>query len=127
MLTKTCTVCDTELPATTEYFGKNSTSNTPNKQGLIPTRPECKKCTSKANKDLRKAKKLAGNPLTPPLGTPCDLCSKVHKKPLCFDHDHKTLVHRGWLCQNCNQGLGRLGDSIESIQRALNYVKGNKH
>ena len=42
---------------------------------------------------------------------------------LVFDHDHKTLEHRGWLCHPCNQGLGLLGDDIQSIRKALTYLE----
>lgn len=39
------------------------------------------------------------------------------------DHDHETGVVRGLLCNNCNRGLGLLGDNIEGIKRALNYLQ----
>lgn len=29
---------------------------------------------------------------------------------------------RGALCQNCNRGIGLLGDSIEGVQKALEYL-----
>lgn len=40
------------------------------------------------------------------------------------DHCHTTGRVRGLLCNSCNVALGRLGDSPESIQRALAYVVG---
>ena len=123
MPTKICSKCKTELPETTEYFANNVSSNFPKGTYL---RPECKKCTKKAGDGCREAKKLAGNPKTPPIGTPCDCCGRTDMK-LCFDHDHETLAHRGWLCQNCNQGMGRLGDTIKSLLRAIEYMKGNKY
>jgi len=39
------------------------------------------------------------------------------------DHDHVTGKVRGILCGNCNTALGKLGDSIESIERVLSYLK----
>lgn len=39
------------------------------------------------------------------------------------DHDHITGKVRGILCGNCNTALGKLGDSIESIERVLSYLK----
>ena len=39
------------------------------------------------------------------------------------DHDHDTGEVRGLLCCGCNTGLGQLGDSIEGIENALNYLK----
>jgi hypothetical protein len=38
------------------------------------------------------------------------------------DHDHKTGQVRGLLCYPCNSAIGKLGDSIEGLQRALNYL-----
>lgn len=39
------------------------------------------------------------------------------------DHDHKTGQIRGLLCDACNRGLGLLGDSRETLQRLLDYLK----
>ena len=41
-----------------------------------------------------------------------------------IDHDHKTGEFRGWLCRNCNTGLGSLGDTIEGLERGIKYLKG---
>ena len=40
-----------------------------------------------------------------------------------LDHDHKTGAFRGWVCRSCNHGIGMLGDSIEGVKRALNYLR----
>lgn len=50
----------------------------------------------------------------------CDLCGQIRK--LVFDHDHETLLFRGWLCDPCNRSLGILGDTPSTILKALNYV-----
>lgn len=42
---------------------------------------------------------------------------------MCFDHDATTHEFRGWICQQCNTGLGKLGDNIESITRVLHYLQ----
>jgi len=39
------------------------------------------------------------------------------------DHCHKTKEVRGLLCMHCNQGIGKLGDNIEGIKKALNYLE----
>lgn len=41
---------------------------------------------------------------------------------LSIDHDHATGVVRGLLCINCNHGIGALGDSVEGISKALEYL-----
>jgi hypothetical protein len=39
------------------------------------------------------------------------------------DHDHDTGLIRGLLCGNCNLGIGQLGDNIEGLMKALNYLE----
>ena len=119
---RTCSKCKKTLPLTKKYFGRNQSTNT---GGDKYFRPECKECTKKANQGKTKAYKLAGKPKYPDLGTPCDNCGRVDKK-LVFDHDHETLDHRGWLCDNCNRSIGMLGDTIESLERAILYLRRKK-
>ncbi len=63
-------------------------------------------------------------------GGRCKLCSieisavKGFNKSAHVDHCHKTNRVRGILCGNCNTSLGKLGDSEESIQRVLLYLRG---
>ena len=81
-------------------------------------RPDCKVCQnahSKKHYRLRKKYK------TPKIGTPCDCCGRTDQK-LCWDHCHDTEEHRGWLCSNCNQALGKLGDDIEGVLKAVDYL-----
>ncbi len=55
----------------------------------------------------------------------CGICGK-HQTELSItlhvDHDHKTNEIRGLLCADCNLGLGKLGDSLEGLQRAMEYL-----
>jgi hypothetical protein len=58
----------------------------------------------------------------------CGICGSMAQKErnkhyLEFDHDHKTNEPRGFLCQKCNKGLGLLGDNLEGIERAIQYLK----
>jgi hypothetical protein len=50
----------------------------------------------------------------------CHLCNV--RKAVCTDHDHKTNKVRGRLCSTCNTGLGKLGDTLESLQAAVQYL-----
>lgn len=51
----------------------------------------------------------------------CAICGSAGRE-LFIDHDHHTKRVRGLLCLHCNTGLGKLGDSIESIIAALSYL-----
>jgi len=118
--TRVCSKCSTEFPLNETFFSRNQSTNT---GGDKYFRPECKACTKKATQGKSKAFKLAGKPERPSLGTPCDLCKRVDRK-LVFDHDHITLEHRGWLCDNCNRSIGMIGDTVESLEKAILYLKG---
>jgi hypothetical protein len=57
---------------------------------------------------------------------PADGCCECCNKPAAFlvpDHDHVTGQLRGWLCNNCNVGIGMLGDTLDSVQMALDYMR----
>jgi Recombination endonuclease VII. len=47
------------------------------------------------------------------------------KKP-CLDHDHLTGMVRGYLCDNCNSGLGYLEDLVELMESAAVYLDKNQ-
>jgi len=53
----------------------------------------------------------------------CECCGKTNRRALALDHCHATGEFRGWLCDSCNMGLGKLGDTVEALERALAYLK----
>ena len=46
-------------------------------------------------------------------------------RALAVDHNHKTGKVRGILCLTCNGALGILGDTLESLERVVEYLKEN--
>ncbi len=52
----------------------------------------------------------------------CQICKRKMKK-LHIDHDHETGKVRGLLCMTCNQGLGKLGDTLERLLVAVEYLR----
>jgi hypothetical protein len=38
------------------------------------------------------------------------------------DHDHETGALRGILCAACNLGIGKLGDTLTSVENAVRYL-----
>lgn len=55
------------------------------------------------------------------LGKPCGICGVKQSDVL--DHDRQTGKFRGGLCRQCNAALGKLGDNIAGVQRALAYLR----
>jgi hypothetical protein len=76
---------------------------------------QCADCDRRAKKIIKAIRKVEAPP--PPL---CQNCGK--EPPTCCDHDHRTGAFRGWLCGTCNRGIGMLGDDIEGVRRALDYL-----
>ena len=84
----------------------------------------CRECERMIARVTRAAKKRC----TVPKSTHCDMCGRkeniIEQKNsrIVFDHDHKTGKFRGWICDSCNRGLSNLGDDLEGVERARNYL-----
>lgn len=135
---KTCTVCGETKPL--EMFNKHSKCR-------LGRHSKCKVCRAKSNHDLymnsptyRASKNLSDKELRAydrfrnyritdeqyeqlfqSQNGCCAICGE--EKRLVIDHDHDTRRIRGLLCQRCNTGLGKLGDSLEKLMRAVDYLK----
>ena len=77
----------------------------------------CKQCQKYNNDLVNKIRKTA-----PPMADKCQCCSKKSEK-LVLDHCYKTEKFRGWICHHCNLSIGHLGDDIEGLQMAIEYLK----
>ena len=61
----------------------------------------------------------------------CAICGgNDGEQRLCFDHDH-DLGHtpegfRGLLCSRCNKALGLLGDSLDGVEAAADYLRAHR-
>jgi hypothetical protein len=53
----------------------------------------------------------------------CAICGKKSVGRFNIDHDHNTGEVRGLLCGPCNRGIGLLGDSAETLKRAVEYLE----
>ena len=57
----------------------------------------------------------------------CLICggTKMNKsrKKLCVDHNHKTGVTRGLLCNGCNTIIGMTDEKIETLENCIAYLK----
>jgi hypothetical protein len=55
------------------------------------------------------------------------LCAICKESPAThLDHDHKTGVVRGFLCDRCNRGLGYFRDNLEFILNAGIYLENRR-
>ena len=110
---KTCSKCKKELPE--ERFSIRGN------EGF--RRTDCKDCV---NKRTRQAERLKAKYGKAPKDYICPICHRGQdefSRAFSLDHDHGTGEFRGWLCHNCNTGLGLFRDSIEGLQRAMVYLK----
>lgn len=57
----------------------------------------------------------------------CACCKRPgvegRKTVLCVDHCHETSQVRGLLCGNCNAAIGLLGDTLEGVLAAVDYLR----
>lgn len=57
----------------------------------------------------------------------CGICARPftfnRRHDALVDHDHRTGKVRGLLCNSCNTGLGKMGDSIVGLERAIAYLR----
>jgi len=106
--TKICNTCKKSLPVSA--FGKDRCRE----DGLDYRCLEC------GREQKRKRKLLRYN--APPQPDICECCGKKTKK-LNLDHCHDTGKFRGWLCHECNTGIGLLGDKSFAVEMAVKYLK----
>jgi hypothetical protein len=113
--TQCCDKCGEEKDLSQFYLRQYNTS------GVDST---CKRCMIDDQTFRIKLRKEIGH-LEPDV---CDCCGKPpngksRATKLCIDHDHKTGKLRGWLCMDCNRGIGLLGDDLTGVLNALEYLK----
>ena len=127
---KICSKCKVEKYLC-EFNGNTSGADPFDKFGYRLRRPECHVCTKQAvqgkNEAKRKAKELK-IPYKAPQNTKCALCGEIARKgdQLVFDHCHKTNKFRGYLHNSCNRSLGVLGDNVESLIKAVNFINAHE-
>ena len=55
------------------------------------------------------------------IGKPCAICTVAMDQP-CYDHNPKSGKFRGWLCHQCNVGLGKFKEDYDIVITAANYL-----
>ena len=106
---KECRVCGEDKPRSD--FGKHSHSH----DGFDSRCRDCK------NREARLRAAYKREHPTPPPGE-CPMCHK-YTDSWVLDHAHDTDEMRGYICNNCNLGLGHFDDDPEFLERAAAWVR----
>lgn len=81
----------------------------------------CKLCENASRLELNSIRKSAPKQ---PSDRKCECCGEVVRSDVFhLDHCHVSLSFRGWLCHSCNIGLGHLGDTLDSLKKAVSYLE----
>lgn len=128
---KICSKCGIEKPID-EFFKDSSKKD--------KHRPDCKKCkiTQLTTYSKKNREKVNWHNFKYKTGVTkeeylvflkkqnksCAICGRTTKevKRLSLDHDHKTNLIRGLLCQKCNVGLGSFMDNVDFLRSAIKYL-----
>jgi len=116
---KKCTKCKVSKERTKEFFPLHN-------KKLDGLDSWCRKCRSTyrneicrglfrdsiSDENLKKLKLQKSN---------CEICGSSEN--LVIDHNHKTNVVRGRLCNHCNRGLGHFLDNMDLLELAIKYLK----
>jgi hypothetical protein len=102
-----CTKCN-QVKLETDFRLHNS-------KKITVRRRECIECEKKYAKGRLKAHKQAS-----PKASNCQICGS--DRNLVMDHCHHTEKFRGWICSNCNTGIGRFNDDPQLLLKAFNYL-----
>ena len=85
----------------------------------------CKECSKHNQKVIKRLEKE----FPYPTHEVCDGCGTDFtnrpirsKRYLVLDHDHKTDKFRAYLCESCNTGSGKMGDTYEEIVRRASFM-----
>lgn len=107
--TKICRICKV-IKSTDEFFLD---------RGKLYSK--CKECFKKYNQDLKTVHQNA-----PEKPDRCECCNKIPVKWAC-DHHPNSTIFRGWVCWECNNAAGSVGDSYEGAVNLFNYLYQRQH
>jgi len=57
----------------------------------------------------------------------CPVCRhtiiRQFKNDVVLDHSHKTGKIRGWICRMCNSSIGMMEEDVNTLKRAIRWLK----
>ena len=100
-----CPACFKDLPA--EQFGKSTNW--------------CRECM---RQQARRRRAINYEVELEIQGGGCAICKRppLPNRQLCLDHDHRTGLFRGLLCDPCNQVIAKVGDDPAILRAAIRYL-----
>jgi len=119
------------------YFTGLLCKNGHMEERFVSTR-QCMQCARDKGKVYSKTDKARSSRLARVYGvtlddmsatTHCEICNiqllrkGIAGDAMCVDHDHFTGEVRGFLCNNCNRGLGMFKDNPDTISKAIAYLE----
>ncbi len=121
---KICSTCHRYLPM------ERYQTNQRNKGTRRICRPECRDCRKKTDgKRISRKDRLIWEKEKPPEGefAKCPICGREYLVGVTgffvLDHNHETGEVRGYICNNCNSGMGKLQDNPSLLQMAADWIK----
>ena len=115
-----CSVCNT-LKENSEFsFYKNRHTDIGDR---LMVNTNCRSCAQIKSRERSAIRKKFKDVKPPEFGELCECCGKPVTRNWQLDHCHDTGDFRGWLCKQCNTGLGNLGDNLQSLQLAVEYLQ----
>jgi len=108
---KTCIGCKQELPISEFHLMRQ------NVKGVYYTIGRCRSCHNKITNEVHRLRTDYAE-IRP---DHCMLCETKSDK-LELDHCHGTEIVRGFICKNCNTGLGKFNDDSQLLIKAIEYL-----
>lgn len=102
-----------------------------NRHGNLSIETTCTVCAAKKQNDKHRDKRYqmpkSFEQMAKDQEGLCAICKKEpQSKGLNVDHCHKTGRVRALLCTKCNGGIGFFDESIELLEAAIAYLRGQK-
>tara|TARA_B100000131_G_C18115771_1_gene611229 strand:+ start:680 stop:1057 length:378 start_codon:yes stop_codon:yes gene_type:complete len=113
--TKQCRICKEWLTLDNFYLDRGTPYS------------KCKACAKEYSKGLKEAKKNA-----PEKPERCDCCGekpenwKSKQGQWYCDHYPDSSKFRGWVCFDCNNAAGSVGDTYQGAAKLFNYLYARK-
>ena len=110
---KKCRICQQVKSNADFYYNEKQRKHTSYCKPCYKTRYRYKKYNTNEESILKLLKRQKDK---------CCICQKTIREKFVVDHNHRTHEIRGLLCVNCNLGLGKFGDRIDLLSKAIVFL-----